>query len=131
MQQIRLRADRIGASTDPGSGSGTRRIYLLAESNLEIILAAVEEAQPAAIVMDSIQTTYSEALDSVPGSVSQVRHVTMQLLNLAKPRDLPVFLIGHITQDGSIAGPKALEHIVDVVLISKGSASRITALSAP
>jgi DNA repair protein RadA/Sms len=120
IQQIKLRADRIGN----GSGvAGTAEdIYLLAESNLELILSAVEEVKPSAIVIDSIQTTFSETLDSAPGSVSQVRHITMQLLNLAKQRNLPVFLIGHVTKDGSIAGPKALEHIVDVVLYFEGEA---------
>jgi DNA repair protein RadA/Sms len=120
MQQIRIRADRLEALKGPGDTDPAKDVYLLAESNLENILAAVEEVQPAAIVVDSVQTTYSEALDSAPGSVSQVRHVAMQFLNLAKSRDLSVFLIGHITKDGTIAGPKALEHIVDVVLYFEG-----------
>jgi DNA repair protein RadA/Sms len=113
-QQIKIRADRIENLDASGE------IYLLAESNLEQILAAVDEVRPAAIVVDSVQTAYSDALDSAPGSVSQVRHVAMQFLNIAKTRDVPVFLIGHITKDGSIAGPKALEHIVDVVLYFEG-----------
>jgi DNA repair protein RadA/Sms len=120
IQQIKLRADRIGDGTGAGVAGTAEDIYLLAESNLELILAAVEDVKPAAIVIDSIQTTFSETLDSAPGSVSQVRHVTMQFLNLAKQRNLPVFLIGHVTKDGSIAGPKALEHIVDVVLYFEG-----------
>jgi DNA repair protein RadA/Sms len=120
VQQIKLRADRIEVLKESGDQAPPKEIYLLAESNLENILAAVEEVQPAAIVVDSVQTSYSEALDSAPGSVSQVRHVAMQFLNLAKSRDLPVFLIGHVTKDGSIAGPKALEHIVDVVLYFEG-----------
>jgi DNA repair protein RadA/Sms len=118
-QQIKIRADRLEELKGSGGGAAGD-IYLLAESNLEQILAAVEEVQPAAIVMDSIQTAYSDALDSAPGSMSQVRHVAMQFLNIAKTRDMPVFLIGHITKDGSIAGPKALEHIVDVVLYFEG-----------
>lgn len=122
IQQIKLRADRIGDGTGSGVAGTAEDIYLLAESNLELILSAVEEVKPAAIVIDSIQTTFSETLDSAPGSVSQVRHVTMQFLNLAKQRNLPVFLIGHVTKDGSIAGPKALEHIVDVVLYFEGEA---------
>jgi DNA repair protein RadA/Sms len=113
-QQIKIRADRMENLDASGD------IYLLAESNVELILAAVDEVRPAAIVVDSVQTAYSDALDSAPGSVSQVRHVAMQFLNIAKTRDLPVFLIGHITKDGSIAGPKALEHIVDVVLYFEG-----------
>ena len=120
MQQIKLRADRIGDGTGAKVAGTAEDIYLLAESNLERILSAVEEVKPAAIVIDSIQTTFSETLDSAPGSVSQVRHVTMQFLNLAKQTNVPVFLIGHVTKDGSIAGPKALEHIVDVVLYFEG-----------
>ena len=120
VQQIKLRADRLEDPAGSAASASGADIYLLAESNLEQILSAVEEVQPAAIVVDSVQTAYSEALDSAPGSVSQVRHVTMQFLHIAKTRDLPVFLIGHITKDGSIAGPKALEHIVDVVLYFEG-----------
>lgn len=115
MQQIKLRADRLDASK--GAGTDT---YLLAESNLEQILAAVDDVKPSGIVVDSVQTAFTETLDSAPGSVSQVRHVAMQFLALAKTRNLPVFLIGHVTKDGSIAGPKALEHIVDVVLYFEG-----------
>lgn len=117
VQQIKIRADRIEDATEK---AGAEDIYLLAESNLELLLAAADELQPAAIVVDSVQTTFSETMDSAPGSVSQVRHVTMQFLNLAKQRNLPVFLIGHVTKDGSIAGPKVLEHIVDVVLYFEG-----------
>jgi DNA repair protein RadA/Sms len=118
VQQIKIRADRL---EDPGAKSPVPEdIYLLAESNLEHVASVIEEVQPSAIVLDSVQTTFSETLDSAPGSVSQVRHVTMHFLNLAKSRNLPVFLIGHVTKDGSIAGPKALEHIVDVVLYFEG-----------
>jgi DNA repair protein RadA/Sms len=119
-QQIKIRADRLEDSKGKEDADTTGDIYLLAESNLERILSAVEDVHPAAIVVDSIQTTFSETLDSAPGSVSQVRHVAMQFLNLAKTRNLPVFLIGHVTKDGSIAGPKVLEHIVDVVLYFEG-----------
>ncbi len=119
-QQIKIRADRLEDLKGSNAGAAMGDIYLLAESNLEQMLAAVEETKPAAIVVDSVQTAYSETLDSAPGSVSQVRHVAMQFLNIAKTRNLPVFLIGHITKDGSIAGPKALEHIVDVVLYFEG-----------
>ncbi len=112
VQQIKLRADRLEDSAG--------NIYLLAESNLEQMLSTIEEVQPSAIVVDSIQTAFTETLESAPGSVSQVRHVAVQFLNLAKSRNLPVFLIGHVTKDGSIAGPKVLEHIVDVVLYFEG-----------
>ena len=112
-QQIKMRAERLG-SQDAGE------IFLLAESSLETILEAVAEVHPTDIIVDSIQTTFSEALDSAPGSISQVRHVAAQFLALAKTRHLPVFLIGHVTKDGSLAGPKALEHIVDTVLYFEG-----------
>jgi DNA repair protein RadA/Sms len=112
-QQIKMRAERLGSEN-------ACEIYLLAESCLETILAAVDEVKPTDIIVDSIQTTFSEALDSAPGSISQVRHVAAQFLTLAKSRDIPVFLIGHVTKDGTIAGPKALEHIVDTVLYFEG-----------
>jgi len=108
-----MRAERLG-SQDAGE------IFLLAESSLETILEAVAEVHPTDIIVDSIQTTFSEALDSAPGSISQVRHVAAQFLALAKSQHLPVFLIGHVTKDGSLAGPKALEHIVDTVLYFEG-----------
>ncbi len=121
VQQIKLRSDRLADSKKPeASAAPPEDIYLLAESNLEQIISVIEEVHPSAIVLDSVQTTFSETLDSAPGSVSQVRHVTMHFLNFAKSRNLPVFLIGHVTKDGSIAGPKALEHIVDVVLYFEG-----------
>jgi DNA repair protein RadA/Sms len=122
VQQIKIRADRLDDPTPTGTSADTpaKDIYLLAESNLEHLLAAVADIQPSAVVVDSIQTMFSETLDSAPGSVSQVRHVAMQFLNLAKTQNLPVFLIGHVTKDGSIAGPKVLEHVVDVVLYFEG-----------
>ncbi len=120
IQQIKIRADRLDVAKSPSEQASARDLYLLAESNLENILAVADEVRPEAIVLDSVQTSYSGTLDSAPGSVSQVRHVAMQFLNLAKSRGIPVFLIGHITKDGSIAGPKALEHIVDVVLYFEG-----------
>jgi DNA repair protein RadA/Sms len=124
-QQIRLRADRLqsGAPDEDarsGDAAPSGDIFIQAESNLDLILAAIEEHKPTAVVVDSVQTTFSENLDSSPGSVGQVRHVAGRFLNLAKSRNLPVFLIGHVTKDGSIAGPKALEHIVDVVLYFEG-----------
>jgi DNA repair protein RadA/Sms len=121
VQQIKLRSDRLADSRKTeNSTAPPEDIYLLAESNLENIISVIEEVHPSAIVLDSVQTAFSETLDSAPGSVSQVRHVTMHFLNLAKSRNLSVFLIGHVTKDGSIAGPKALEHIVDVVLYFEG-----------
>jgi DNA repair protein RadA/Sms len=120
VQQIKMRSDRLESSSNINASATPGDIYILAESSVENVLSAVEDVQPAAIVVDSVQTTFSEELDSAPGSVSQVRHVAMQFLSLAKTRNLPVFLIGHVTKDGSIAGPKALEHIVDVVLYFEG-----------
>ena len=121
-RQIKLRSERIAAGC--GNASGAEDIYLLAESNLETIFDAIEEVRPGVVVVDSVQTVFSETLESAPGSVSQVRHAATQLLNLAKQRNLPVLLIGHVTKDGSIAGPKALEHIVDVVLYFEGEGKR-------
>ena len=111
-QQIKMRADRLGQTKED--------LFVLAEASLERIFVALEQVQPTDLIIDSIQTTYAERLDSPPGSISQVRHVTTELLNLAKTRQIPIFLIGHVTKDGSLAGPKALEHIVDTVLYFEG-----------
>jgi DNA repair protein RadA/Sms len=118
--QIKMRAERLENSAESADRPALDEIYVLAESSLENIFSAVEEMRPTDIIVDSIQTTYSETLDSAPGSISQVRHVATQLLNLAKAENIPVFLIGHVTKDGNIAGPKSLEHIVDVVLYFEG-----------
>ena len=123
-QQIKLRAGRIGNDGESRKPDVAGDIYLLAESNLGRIMEAVDETGSGVLVIDSIQTVFSEALDSAPGSVSQVRHAAMRLLTLAKARNLPVFLIGHVTKEGSIAGPRALEHIVDVVLYFEGEGRR-------
>jgi DNA repair protein RadA/Sms len=111
-RQIKMRAERLGPGGDD--------IRVLAEANLERILAVVDNIAPTDVVIDSVQTTFSDGLDSAPGSVSQVRHAAHQFLTLAKSRSIPVFLVGHVTKDGSIAGPKALEHIVDTVLYFEG-----------
>ncbi len=115
-QQIKMRAERLSGSIREAADD----VFVLAESSLERIFEAVEELKPTDIVVDSVQTTWSESLDASPGSISQVRHVAAQFLNLAKNEHIPVFLIGHVTKEGSIAGPKALEHIVDVVLYFEG-----------
>ena len=115
-QQIRMRADRLGGA----SGGAGGELLLMTESNLERIVAAVDDVGATDVIVDSIQTTFSEELDSAPGSISQVRHVATRLLELSKSRGIPVFLIGHITKDGMLAGPKALEHIVDAVLYFEG-----------
>jgi DNA repair protein RadA/Sms len=111
-RQIKLRGERLGVD-----GGG---LFLLAETSLERILEEVEALKPAALVVDSVQTVYSSRFPSAPGSISQVREVATQLLFLAKSRGITTFLIGHVTKDGSLAGPKSLEHIVDTVLYFEG-----------
>jgi DNA repair protein RadA/Sms len=111
-RQIKLRGERLGINP--------QGLYLLAETNLERIFAEIDHLDPQAIVVDSVQTVFSSKLESAPGSVSQVREVAGQFLMLAKNRTVPVFLIGHVTKEGMIAGPKALEHIVDTVLYFEG-----------
>ena len=111
-RQIKLRGERLKIEA--------ANLYLLPETNLENIFHEVERLKPGAIIVDSIQTVFSAMIESAPGSVSQVREVAHQFLMLAKNRSLPVFLIGHITKDGSIAGPRTLEHIVDTVLYFEG-----------
>ncbi len=111
-RQIKLRGERLGVAA--------KNVFLLPETNLENIFREIERLKPGAVIVDSIQTVFSSVLESAPGSVSQVREVAHQFLMLAKNRGVPVFLIGHITKEGSIAGPKALEHIVDTVLYFEG-----------
>jgi DNA repair protein RadA/Sms len=112
LEQIKLRGDRLGI--------GDGELYLLAETNLERIVAQAEKVRPRILVLDSIQTVYSAKLSSGPGTISQVREVANQLFRFAKTNQVPAFLIGHITKEGSLAGPKSLEHIVDVVLLFEG-----------
>ena len=111
-RQIKLRGERLKIQATS--------LLLLPETNLENILREVERVQPTAIIVDSIQTTFSSDIESAPGSISQIREVAAQFLLLAKTRSIPVFLIGHVTKEGSIAGPRALEHIVDTVLYFEG-----------
>jgi DNA repair protein RadA/Sms len=111
-RQIKLRGERLGVNPTA--------LYLLAETCLERIFQEIERLDPQAVIVDSVQTVFSMKLESAPGSVSQVREVAGQFLMLAKNRTVPVFLIGHVTKDGSIAGPKTLEHIVDTVLYFEG-----------
>jgi DNA repair protein RadA/Sms len=112
LEQIKLRGDRIGIG--PGA------LYLLAETNLERIMAQAERLAPRILIVDSVQTVYSSALSSSPGTISQVREVANQVFRFAKRNQVSSFLIGHITKEGSLAGPKSLEHIVDVVLLFEG-----------
>jgi DNA repair protein RadA/Sms len=111
-RQIKLRGERLAVEA--------KNVYLLPETNLENVTNEIERLKPGAIIVDSIQTVFSSAIESAPGSVSQVREVAHQFLLLAKNRGVPIFLIGHITKEGSIAGPKILEHIVDTVLYFEG-----------
>jgi DNA repair protein RadA/Sms len=111
-RQIKLRGERLGIQAP--------NLLLLPETNLENIFREIERLQPGAVIVDSIQTTFSSEIESAPGSISQIREVAAQFLMLAKARAIPVFLIGHVTKEGSIAGPRALEHIVDTVLYFEG-----------
>ena len=112
VRQVKMRADRLG-----GDASGC---YLYSETLLENILSEAEKIAPDLMIVDSVQTMYSEAVDSSAGSVTQVKEVAARLLRFAKESGIPVILIGHITKEGAIAGPKILEHIVDVVLQFEG-----------
>lgn len=111
-QQIKLRSNRIGAAA--------KNLLLLVEVSLERILEQIKKVEPAIVVIDSIQTVYSGDLMSAPGSVGQVREASSRLILFSKKHGIPVFLIGHVTKDGSIAGPKVLEHMVDTVLYFEG-----------
>ncbi len=111
-EQIKMRADRLALPTE--------KLFVLAETNIDAILVQAEELHPILIVIDSIQTMGLDSLDSATGSVVQVRESAMALLRMAKSSRTPVFLVGHVTKDGSIAGPRVLEHIVDTVLYLEG-----------
>lgn len=110
--QVRHRADRIGAVSD--------NLFLAAETDLAALLGHVEAVQPALLIVDSVQTITAAGVDGAPGGVTQVREITSALVGLAKQRTLTTVLVGHVTKDGSIAGPRSLEHLVDVVLHFEG-----------
>jgi len=118
-RQIKMRAERLsevgGQKTEVGNGC-----FILTETSTQNIFKQIEQLEPNLVVIDSIQTLYSSHIESTPGSVSQVRECTAELLRFAKESSTPVFLIGHITKDGMIAGPKILEHMVDTVLQFEG-----------
>jgi DNA repair protein RadA/Sms len=111
-QQIKMRADRVGAESD--------NFYLLTETNTQTIFKEIKKLQPELVIVDSIQTLQSPFVESSPGSISQIRECAAELQRYAKETNTPVFLIGHITKDGTIAGPKILEHMVDTVLQFEG-----------
>jgi DNA repair protein RadA/Sms len=117
VQQIRMRAERLAVQSE--------HIFLAAENSVQTIISLVEEVRPAFLAVDSIQTMNSETVSSASGSVAQVRESASLLLNLAKRSGLPVILIGHVTKDGSIAGPRVLEHMVDTVLYFEGDGSQV------
>ncbi|MBO4637567.1 MAG: DNA repair protein RadA [Clostridiales bacterium] len=110
--QIRMRAERLGIKSD--------RIIICAQTSFEVITEELKRSKPVLCIADSIQTLYSETVNGAPGSVSQAREVTAGLVRIAKSNGLPVILVGHITKDGNIAGPKTLEHMVDTVLYFEG-----------
>lgn len=114
-QQLKLRADRLS-----GSNGNTENCYILCETNLEQIFVQAHNLQPDLLIVDSIQTIYTELAESSPGSITQVRECSASILKYAKETGTPVLLIGHINKEGSIAGPKVLEHIVDTVLQFEG-----------
>jgi len=116
-QQLKLRADRLG-----GKGE---QCLVLAETSLEAILTQVQQIRPDLLIIDSIQTLFTGEIESAPGSISQVRECAARLLKVAKEKHIPVILIGHITKEGSIAGPKVLEHIVDTVLQFEGDSHHL------
>lgn len=111
-QQIKLRSDRLGIKSD--------QIQFLPETSVEKIIATITRSKPSLVIVDSIQTIYSSAVESEPGSVNQVRVSTVRLLETAKSNNIPIILIGHVTKDGHVAGPKTLEHLVDTVLYLEG-----------
>ncbi len=112
VQQIKLRADRIGTFTD--------ELRLACETSLTAIENMIENEKPQFVVIDSIQTMYGEDVNSAPGSVSQVREATNTFLRIAKSMDITIFLVGHVTKEGAVAGPRVLEHMVDTVLYFEG-----------
>jgi DNA repair protein RadA/Sms len=115
LQQTKMRADRLSISSD--------QLFVVSETSLEKILQDIQTLRPSSVVVDSIQTIYSSELPSTPGSISQVREASSRLLYLAKHLSIPIFLVGHVTKEGFIAGPKVLEHMVDTVLYIEGEAN--------
>ena len=116
-QQIKMRAERIGVTT--------QNCFILQETNTQNIFTQINAIQPQLVVIDSIQTIHTSYIDSSPGSVSQVRECAAEFLRFAKETNVPVFMIGHITKEGSLAGPKVLEHMVDTVLQFEGDRNHI------
>lgn len=112
VKQTKLRADRLGINS--------QLLHVLSETDMEYISSAIQEMKPAFVVVDSIQTVYQSDITSAPGSVSQVRECTAELMKIAKTNGIPIFIVGHVTKEGAIAGPRLLEHMVDTVLYFEG-----------
>ena len=112
LKQIKLRANRMGEFSE--------NLYLLCETSLNLVQTAIEREKPDVVVIDSIQTMYNEEIGSAPGSVSQVRESTNVFMQLAKGMNIAIFIVGHVTKEGTVAGPRVLEHMVDTVLYFEG-----------
>src|SRR5699024_5266187 len=112
VRQTKLRADRLGVTSD--------QLYVLSETNMSLITAQIDHLKPTLVVIDSIQTIFKDEVTSAPGSVSQVRECTGDLMRIAKTKHIPIFIVGHVTKEGAIAGPRMLEHMVDTVLYFEG-----------
>jgi len=112
LSQVKLRAERLGASSD--------NFYIYAENSLNVIIREIEDIKPDFVVIDSIQTIYLDELPSAPGSVSQVRECAAKIMEIAKKKMITIFIVGHVTKEGYIAGPRVLEHLVDTVIYFEG-----------
>lgn len=117
MPQTKLRADRLGVDSD--------NLYLLCETDVDLVETHIEDLNPGIVVVDSIQTMYDSSIQSIPGSISQIKETGAHLLGIAKSQDIPIIIIGHVTKEGAIAGPKVLEHMVDAVLYFEGERQHI------
>jgi DNA repair protein RadA/Sms len=117
IRQLKMRGKRLA--------SETISMLVAAETDLDDILAMAEHEMPAALVVDSIQTVYSPEIASTPGSVTQIREASMRLMTMAKKTGIPLFLVGHVTKGGAIAGPRIMEHMVDTVLYLEGDRSHV------
>ncbi|MDD6793886.1 MAG: DNA repair protein RadA [Clostridiaceae bacterium] len=111
-EQIKIRGDRLGVTSD--------NLYIVSETNLDTIEVYIDEIKPVFVIIDSIQTIFKEGITSAPGSVSQVRECSNQLMRIGKSRNLPLFIVAHVTKQGELAGPRVLEHMVDTVLYFQG-----------
>lgn len=121
-RQTKLRAERLGVMSD--------ELYVLPETNLQDVLNQIDQIEPKFVVIDSIQTIFKEDITSAPGSVAQVRECTSHLMRIAKTKGIPIFIVGHVTKEGSIAGPRLLEHMVDAVLYFEESGTTLSVFSA-